>query len=134
MKLKGERELLAEDMYYNVEIDLYSIIKEETHNITELQSIIEDETHEKFEESLERINNSNTLMYNSRKVTEALLNAEFTLEEIKILLKYSEEGNLVKNIAEIINENRQNVNVNNIESLSKFIKLMLLLKVKYKEE
>lgn len=134
MKLKGERELLAEDMYYNIEIDLYNIIKEETQNIAELQDIINDETHEKFEESLEKINNSNTLMYNSRKVTEALLNAEFTLEEIKILLKYSEEGNLVKNIAEIINENRQNVNVNNIESLSKFIKLMLLLKVKYKEE
>lgn len=130
MKLKGEKELLAEEMYDNVEKELYELTKNETERLGRLVDKLVDEDSTEVGEVLEKIYSGNSMLYTCRKTAEDILNGDFTLDEIRILYKYSEDNKLVRVLSEILEENKEYVNINNTGMVIRFIKNMLILKIK----
>ena len=119
MKLKGERELLAEEMYSNIESELNILIREKSEKLKS--------------EDIDEVYKTVSSMHTYLQTADALITGDFKLEEIRVLYKYSEEKCIVKILSEIIEGTKGEVNVNNLNSLVNFIKIMLLLKVKDRE-
>ena len=130
MKLKGERELLAEEMYNTVEIELFELIKEETNKISNCVDKLESNDSEDIVEAFETVCNSNDLIYVYRKTAEALLKGDFTLEEIKVLCKFGQDIHILKLISEAINKLKEKININNVKEVADCIKMLLMLNLR----
>ena len=130
MKLKGEKELIAEELYNSIEEELYNLTKQETAKAGDLVDTLITDDYEKLGQILEEVYSSNSLLYTYRRTAEALLQGDFTLNEIKVLHEYSKQNNCLRIVASVVEDNKKSLNINNIEFLGNFIKTLVLLKAK----
>lgn len=130
MKFKGEKELLADELYMNIEEELYELTKEETSKTSNFVEALVSDNCEEVNQIIEQVYNSNSLVYTYRSTAQAILQADFTLNELKVMHEYSKTKNCLRIIASVVEDNKENINIDNIGILSRFIKTLVMLKAK----
>ena len=116
MKFKTDEELLSDDLYSALDIEVYNHLKNNKEALNKLSDSLDDE--ETMEKYLELTKDSQV----KYQVTEALYSMELSKNEIIALTTLSERGVLLDIICKIISNSK--VNIYDKDELTKMLSLV----------
>ena len=118
MKLKGEKELTAEELYNSMDEELYDLTVAKNLEINKLDIANYDTfLNDMYEKSLD-----NLIYY---RISTVIYKMDLEVSESKALLKLSESRKLVLGLTNIIKQQLENVNIHNDIELAKFLKSII---------
>lgn len=116
MKFKTDEELLSDDLYSTLDIEVYNHLKNNKEALNKLSDSLDDE--ETMEKYLELTKDSQV----KYQVTEALYSMELSKNEILALTTLSERGVLLDIVCKIISNSK--VNIYDKDELTKMLSLV----------
>ena len=116
MKFKTDEELLSDDLYSALDIEVYNHLKNNKEALNKLSDSLDDE--ETMEKYLELTKDSQV----KYQVTEALYSMELSKNEIIALTTLSEKGVLLDIVCKIISNSK--VNIYDKDELTKMLSLI----------
>lgn len=116
MKFKTDEELLSDDLYSALDIEVYNHLKNNKEALNKLSDSLDDE--ETMEKYLELTKDSQV----KYQVTEALYSMELSKNEIIALTTLSERGVLLDIVCKIISNSK--VNIYDKDELTKMLSLI----------
>lgn len=116
MKFKTDEELLSDDLYSALDIEVYNHLKNNKEALNKLSDSLDDE--ETMEKYLELTKDSQV----KYQVTEALYSMELSKNEILALTTLSERGVLLDIVCKIISNSK--VNIYDKDELTKMLSLI----------
>lgn len=116
MKFKTDEELLSDDLYSALDIEVYNHLKNNKEALNKLSDSLDDE--ETMEKYLELTKDSQV----KYQVTEALYSMELSKDEIIALTTLSERGILLDIVCQIISSSK--VNIYDKDELTKMLSLI----------
>lgn len=116
MKFKTDEELLSDDLYGALDIEVYNHLKNNKEALNKLSDSLDDE--ETMEKYLELTKDSQV----KYQVTEALYSMELSKDEIIALTTLSERGILLGIVCQIISSSK--VNIYDKDELTKMLSLV----------
>lgn len=126
MKLRGEKELIADKLYNSIEEELYKTIVSKGKIIKQSVNNLCDD----IDNCMSNIYASTDEIYCYKRLVDAVAMGDFNIYEIKALSDMCKNGNCIKVLYSVYKDNEHNVNINNGSQLEQFIKYALSLRAK----
>lgn len=115
MKLKGDKELTAEELYNSLDSELYEILNTSKSNIDKIDA----EENENFTSEINQKSKEIQICY---RLTEVIYNMDLSVEESKAMITLSENNKLLKQLYKTLLNQLEKVNIYNDKELENFIR------------
>lgn len=127
MKIRGEREFMAEKLYLDIDTKINHIINISASKIAEASTRCSNEhlEYNEIDEAIEVIQSESTKISEYYTIAKTLYSATLSAEDYTELLRISEKHNCIEVIRIALRNNSVAISENNMSAIESFIKVAL---------